>query len=70
MAGSMRSYIQYVNDIKRRADGIGNELHVIAQNLDVVNKWVQVIEVCLLLSSRVSNEFEDYFMIKMITLHI
>lgn len=61
MAGSMRSYIQYVNDIKRRADGIGNELHVIAQNLDVVDKWVQVIEVCLLLSSRVSNEFEDYF---------
>lgn len=61
MAGSMRSYIQYVNDIKRRADGIGNELHVISQNVDVVDKWVQVIEVCLLLSSRVSNEFEDYF---------
>lgn len=61
MAGSMRSYIQYVNDIKRRADGIENELHVISQNVDVVDKWVQVIEVCLLLSSRVSNEFEDYF---------
>jgi len=61
MVGSMRSYIQYVTDIKRRAASIGNELHVCAQDIEKVEKWVQVIEVCLLLSSRTSNQFEDYF---------
>lgn len=61
MVGSMRSYIQYVTDIKRRAASIGNELHVCVQDVEKVDKWIQVIEVCLLLSSRISNQFEDYF---------
>lgn len=61
MIGSMRSYIQYVTDIKRRAASIANELHVCVQDVEKVEKWIQVIEVCLLLSSRTSNQFEDYF---------
>lgn len=61
MAGSMRSYIQYVTDIKRRAASIGNELHVSVQDVEKVEKWVQVIEVCSLLAFRTSNQFEDYF---------
>lgn len=39
MVGSMRSYIQYVTDIKRRAASIGNELHVCAQDIEKVEKW-------------------------------
>lgn len=61
MVGSMRSYIQYVTDIKRRAASIGNELHVSVHDVEKVEKWVQVIEVCSLLASRTSNQFEDYF---------
>ena len=61
MVGSMRSYIQYVTDIKRRVASIENKLHVCVQDVEKVDKWIQVIEVCLLLSSRISNQFEDYF---------
>lgn len=61
MAGSMRSYIQYASDINRRANVMGNKLHVEVLDKDKVKEWIQVIEVCLLLSSRTSNQFDDYF---------
>lgn len=62
LVGSMRSYLQYVNDIQKRAAGLGEQqLHLFAENCESVKKWIQVLEVCLILSARISNEFTDYF---------
>ncbi len=61
MAGSMRSYLQYVSDINKRANVMGSKLHVEVLDKDTVKDWIQVIEVCLLLASRTSNQFDDYF---------
>ena len=60
--GSMRSYCQYVNDIQKRAASLGGrQLHLFVGNVEQVKKWIQVLECCLLLSVRISNEFKDYF---------
>mgnify|MGYP006873329214 CR=1 FL=1 len=60
--GSMRSYLQYVNDIQKRAASLGErQLHLFVGNVEQVKKWIQVLECCLLLSVRISNEFKDYF---------
>ena len=40
---------------------MGNKLHVEVLDKDTVKDWIQVIEVCLLLASRTSNQFDDYF---------
>lgn len=62
LLGSMRSYLQYVSDIQKRAAGLGeNQLHLSAENVGQVKKWIQVLEVCLLLSVRISDKFTDYF---------
>lgn len=62
LLGSMRSYLQYVNDIQRRAAGLGGQqLHLSAGNAERVKKCIQVLELCLLLSVRISNEYTDYF---------
>ncbi len=62
LIGSMRSYLQYVSDIKKRADGLGEyQLHLFAGNVEQVKKWIQILEVCLLLSVRISDKFTDYF---------
>lgn len=62
LIGSMRSYLQYVSDIQKRAVGLGeHQLHLLAGNVDQVKKWIQVLEVCLLLSVRISDKYTDYF---------
>lgn len=62
LIGSMRSYLQYVNDIQKRAVGLGeHQLHLFAGNVEQVKKWIQILEVCLLLSVRISDKFTDYF---------
>ncbi len=60
LIGSMRSYIQYVGDVQKRANGIC-KLHVNAENLRQVEDWIKVLEVCLILSDRISDTFTDYF---------
>lgn len=60
--GSMRSYLQYVNDIQKRAACLGGrQLHLSAENVDRVEKWIRVLESCLLLSVRISKDYKDYF---------
>lgn len=62
LLGSMRSYLQYVNDIQKRAAGLGeSQLHLFAGNVEQVKKWIQILEVCLLLSVRISDKYKDYF---------
>lgn len=61
LVGSMRSYLQYVGDVQRRAAGLGEQLHLLARNVEQVKNWLRVLEICLLLSVRISNEFTDYF---------
>lgn len=61
LVGSMRSYIQYVEDIRKRAKNTNNVVHIKGQEVQTVEKWIKVLEVCLLLSSNISSQFEDYF---------
>lgn len=62
LIGSIRSYLQYVSDIQKRAIGLGEcQLHLFAGNVEQVKKWIQILEVCLLLSVRISDQFTDYF---------
>lgn len=62
LIGSMRSYLQYVNDIQKRAAGLGErQLHLSAGNVGQVKKRIRILEVCLLLSDRISNKYKDYF---------
>ena len=61
LVGSMRSYIQYVEDIRKRAGNTKKEVHIKGLEVQTVEKWIKVLEVCLLLSSDFSSRFEDYF---------
>ena len=60
LVGSMRSYIQYVEDIKRRAKSISaNNLHVDeSANIHNIKK---VVEVCIILANGYPLKFADYF---------
>ena len=41
LIGSMRSYLQYVSDIQKRAIGLGEcQLHLFAGNVEQVKKWI------------------------------
>ena len=61
LVGSMRSYLQYVGDVQKRAKSIGSTTHVKAENVELVSEWIKVLEVCLLLAARTSVEFTDYY---------
>ena len=61
LAGSLRSYIQYVQDIEKRAKETNNYLHVKADNLEDITQAVSVLDMCNILAANVSNELTDYF---------
>ncbi len=61
LLGSMRSYLQYVGDVQKRAKSIGSATHVKVENIELVSEWIKVLEVCLLLAARTSVEFTDYY---------
>lgn len=62
MVGSMRSYKQYVSDIKRRAAENNFKLHVDESGtLGMVDGIIRVIDICIKSSAGNSKMFTDYF---------
>lgn len=63
LLGSMRSYLQYTDDIRKRAKILKSELHVPMDNeeMEAVRNRIRILELCLLLSGRISNQVSDYF---------
>lgn len=62
LAGSMKSFIQYVESINRRAKNTKNNVHRNEdQMVDLVKDACSVIETCIIMSSTFSNEIGDYF---------
>lgn len=66
LLGSMRSYLQYVGDITKRAAILKSELHIMVdeKEQEEVRTWIRILEVCLLLSGRISNQASDYFIVQ------
>ena len=66
LIGSMRSYLQYTEDVEKRAKIAGSVLHVKKQrDTKEVEDIIKVLEVCLLTAMRISGGnkegFKDYF---------
>lgn len=62
LVGSMRSYLQYTNDVERRAEMTGNKLHKKNNERKAsIEKAIPVIEICIKLSSKFTAKTEDYF---------
>ncbi len=62
LAGSMRSYIQYANDIINRAKKTENSLHIDEKaRLKNIEEAVKIIDICINTSGVFSNEVYDYF---------
>lgn len=62
LVGSLRSYIQYVESVERRAKQTGNRLIKNENaNIERIKNVIKVIDVCVRLSDVYSNEFTDYF---------
>lgn len=62
LAGSIRSYIQYIESIERRAGETGNTLFKKEKELkEQMTDAVKVVEICIVLSSFESVDFYDYF---------
>ncbi len=60
LIGNFRSYVQYVNDVARRAKQTGNNLSNDNIAWDVKN-IIQIFDVCTKLNGVTSNILEDYF---------
>ena len=64
LLGSMRSYIQYLEDVRNRAKKTENETYINvneeAAKATIINA-ISVLEVCMKTASNVSVEFTDYF---------
>lgn len=62
LSGTVKSYIQYVRDVARRAKQTGNVLYRDEhEKAEYCEKIVQVLELSTQLSSIFTNVFEDYF---------
>ena len=62
MAGSMRSYIQYAEDIKRRAEETECPLKLFDNStIEKCNRNLEVLDMCRQLSGCYTHEFTDYF---------
>ncbi len=62
LAGSLRSYIQYAEDIERRAAENRNKLFYKSdEKIETCKKAVRVLDLCIKISTRISAEFTDYF---------
>lgn len=62
LVGTVRSYIQYVEDVKKRA-GYANTSLQMEEYKDVseMKRVANVLDICIKLSARTSNNVEDYF---------
>ncbi len=60
LAGSIRSYIQYSDDVKRRAKENGNKIHVSTESYPY-QTVLRVIDLCAKLSGLTTNNIDDYF---------
>ena len=60
LIGSFRSYVQYVNDIARRAKETGNKLSNNNISIDIDN-IIKIMDICTKLNGITSNHLEDYF---------
>ena len=62
LMGSMKKYIQFTEDIDRRARNTGNEVYNEEKNMIAYyKKIIQVLEFVMLYSGQISNEITDYF---------
>jgi len=62
LVGSMRSYIQYVESVERRANNTQNVLHKDETDMkNYIKEACKVIEICILLSGTFTNNISDYF---------
>lgn len=62
LAGSLRSYLQFTGDVRRRAQETGNQLRRENKRSEIrIEKAVEVLDFCIRLSSRFSNNHTDYF---------
>ncbi|SEQ67578.1 hypothetical protein SAMN02910369_02235 [Lachnospiraceae bacterium NE2001] len=60
LVGALRSYVQYVDSIKRRASETGNALPKF-EEAKPINDIIQVIDMCTRICGNTSNNLEDYF---------
>lgn len=59
LVGSMRSYLQYVEDVKRRSN---KRIHKEDRAYyDRIKSAITIVEICIKLSNTFSNNFKDYF---------
>ncbi len=62
LVGSMRSYIQYISDIKRRSNILEQRLITDEKSqVKRIKKAIPIIEICIKLSSQYTYEWSDYF---------
>lgn len=62
LIGSIRSYIQYEQDVRKRAENVG--VKVIRYDKSTIEKFQQILkalEVCVNLSGKFSDDYTDYF---------
>ena len=60
LIGTFRSYVQYVNDVMRRAKQVKNPLTDETISIDVDN-IIKVLDICTKLNGATSNKIDDYF---------
>ena len=60
LAGAIRSFIQYSDDVRRRAKENGNKIHVSTESYPYATV-LKVIDLCTKLSGITSNNIDDYF---------
>ena len=65
LVGSLRSYIQYKEDVARRADQTGNKLFesetLRKDKIYRIHKIAEIIDLCIKLNAVYSNNYSDYF---------
>lgn len=61
MAGCIKNYIQYRNDIERRAESTEQPYENIQKEIEHYENIIKMLEFCLIFSGQVSHEWSDYF---------
>lgn len=61
LVGSLRSYVQYVNDIIRRSESCRNKIKYQDSTLKKNQQIIRVVDMCTKLCSIYSNDINDYF---------
>ena len=60
LVGALRSYVQYVESIKRRSNETGNALPKF-EEAKPIKDIIQVVDMCTKICGNISNDLEDYF---------